>query len=36
MLAVGEDFVLSWQERATRINEVQAGKSVLEGDLLRA
>ncbi len=35
MLAVGEHFVLARQERATRIDEVHAGKTVLEGDLLR-
>src|SRR5712691_2907223 len=34
MLAVGKDLVLAWQERAAGVDEVKAGKPVLEGDLL--
>ena len=36
VLAVGEDFVLSREERSARVDEVEAGEPVLEGDLLRA
>jgi hypothetical protein len=36
MLAIGEHFVLHRQERAARIDEVNARQAVLFGDLLRA
>ena len=36
MVAVGEDLVLERQERAARVDEVDAGQLVLLGDLLRA
>ena len=36
MLAVGEDLVLARQERAARVDQVDAGQPVLPGDLLGA
>jgi len=36
VIAVGEDVILPRQERPARVDEVEAGKPVLEGDLLRA
>jgi len=36
VVAVGEDLVLEWQERAARVDEVDAREVVLEGDLLGA
>jgi hypothetical protein len=36
VLAVGEHLVLSGQERAARVHQIDAGQPVLSGDLLRA
>src|SRR5688572_339785 len=36
MLAIREHLVLQWQERAARVDEVDAGQAILERDLLRA
>ncbi len=36
VVAVGEDLGLKWEERAARVDEVDARQAVLAGDLLRA
>ncbi len=36
MIDVGKDFILQGQERAARIDEIQAGQMILFGDLLGA
>ena len=36
VVAIREDLGLQRQERAARVDEVDAGQAILEGDLLRA